>query len=347
MNDGLHDALRQVLARQSLSREQARATLEAILNREEQAGENRDIVLGALLAALAVKGETVDEIVGFAEAMRSASLKIRLSDSGRRWTDTCGTGGNARKVFNVSTAAAITAAGAGLSVAKHGNRSSTSPCGSADVLEALGVNLAFPAERLGELLEAVGWGFLYAPLLNPAMQRVMPARRALRSRTIFNLLGPLTNPAGADTQVVGVPSAALVETLAEALQRLGTRHSFVVHGGDGVGEFTTTEVNTYAEITPNGITRHHLDARDLGLRRAAAAELACGDRGAAVEGLRRVLSGERGAYRDVVALNAAAALVAGERAATLEQGLEMAEEALDSGTARAKLDALVGYTQRR
>jgi anthranilate phosphoribosyltransferase len=346
MMDALHEGLQLVLARQSLSREQARAVLGAILTNAGEAGDSRDIAIGALLAALAVKGETVDEIVGFAEAMRAAAVNIGLNGGQRRWTDTCGTGGNARKVFNVSTAAAIAAAGAGLGVAKHGNRSSTSPCGSADVLEALGVNLEFPAERLGELLEAVGWGFLFAPLLHPATRRVMAARRALRSQTVFNLLGPLTNPAGADAQVVGVPSAALVDTMAQALQRLGTRHSFVVHSHDGVGEFTTTEINVYAEVTAQGITHHTLDARDLGLPRARAEALACADRAAAVEGVRRVMAGERGALRDVVALNAGAALVAGGSARSFAEGLEMAETALDSGAARAKLDALIEYSRR-
>ncbi len=347
MSDPLHDALQQVLERRDLNREQARGVLGAILTGGAEEGEQRDILIGALLAALAMKGETVEEIVGFAQAMRAAAVKIGLNGSGRRWADTCGTGGHARRVFNVSTAAAVTAAGAGLGVAKHGNRSSTSPCGSADVLEALGVNLAFPAAGLGELLETVGWGFLYAPLLHPTMGRVMPARRALRIRTVFNLLGPLTNPAGAEAQVVGVPSAALVETMAMALQRLGTRHSFVVHSRDGMGEFTTTEINEYAEVTPGGITHRTLDARELGLRRAASEELACGERTAAVTGLRRVLAGEPGAYRDVVVLNAAAALVAGGRADSFPAGMNMAEEALDSGAARAKLEALVSYTNRR
>ncbi len=347
MSDPLHDALQQVLKRRDLSRAEARGVLSGILEGEAEDGGGRDIAIGALLAALAMKGETVDEIVGFAEAMRAAAVNIGLNGGGRRWTDTCGTGGNARKVYNVSTAAAVTAAGAGLAVAKHGNRSSTSPCGSADVLEALGVNLAYPAERLGELLEAVGWGFLFAPLLHPATRRVMPARRALRARTIFNLLGPLTNPAGAEAQVVGVPSAALVETMAAALQQLGTRHSFVVHSRDGVGEFTTTEINEYAEVTPHAIRRLTLDARELGLRRAAADELACADREAAVAGMRRVLAGERGAYRDAVALNAAAALVAGGGAGDLADGLRRAEAALDSGAAHAKLDELIAYSNRR
>jgi anthranilate phosphoribosyltransferase len=380
----LQQALELVLAGHDLSRAQARVTLEAIFaappeGEADPARERlglpfldalplvglrpgfasrqrapaplrapascRDMQIAALLGGLAAKGETVEEIVGFAEAMRAAVADIGLNGQPRNSVDTCGTGGSGRRVFNISTAAAFAAAGAGIAVAKHGNRSSTSVCGSADVLEAAGVNLAFPAERLGPCLQETGIAFLFAPLLHPAMRQVMPARRALRVRTIFNLLGPLTNPAGAPTQVVGVASPGVAAKLAAALLALGTRHSFVVYGADGLGEFSTAALNQVLEIHEGQIREFTLDARELGLRRPAPEELRCESQEDAVAGLQRVLAGERGACREIVCLNAAAALTAGGQAADLRQGIAMAEAALDSGAARGKLQALVAYTR--
>lgn len=344
-NPTLRQSLQRLLAREDLSQTEARLLLEAMFAGQDD-GPSHDLQVTAVLTALAAKGETVDEITGFAEGMRAAMADIGLrGEAARPWVDTCGTGGNARSVFNVSTAAALAVAGAGLGVAKHGNRSSTSVCGSADVLEAAGVNLQFPVARLGACLEEVGIAFLFAPLLHPAMGKVMPARRALGVRTIFNLLGPLTNPAGAQAQVVGVSAAELVPRMAEALRRLGTRHSFVVRSRDGLGELSTTEVNDVAEVRGNQISITTLDARELGLERVGLEALACRSRDEAVEQLRRVLAGEPGPLQDVVSLNAGAALVAGGKASTLADGLAMAREALQSGAAQRKLAALAVYSR--
>lgn len=346
MADLLREALERLLDRQDLTRAEARALLGTMFSGASgaAAAPARDAQIAAILAALATKGEAVEEIVGFAEAMRAAVADIGLHGHVPTWVDLCGTGGRARNIFNISTAASFAVAGAGLAVAKHGNRTSTSFCGSADVLDAVGVNLTFPAERLGSCLLTTGIVFLYAPLLHPAMRHVMPARRALQVRTIFNLLGPLTNPAGARSQVLGVPFAPLVPKLAQALLALGTVHSFVVHSQDGLGEFSTTGLNEVAEIRDNRIHHFLLDARDLGLRRIPASALACDSKEEAVATLHRVLAGEAGPHSDIVRLNAAAALVAGGRASDWEEGMEMARAALETGAARRKLEALVQFT---
>ena len=336
----LPDALQRLVQREDLSRQQARALLESIF-----AGNAGDAEVAGLLVALAMKGETVEEIVGFAQAMRAAVADIGAGDLGRRAVDTCGTGGSVRNVFNISTAAAFVAAGAGQPVAKHGNRTSTSVSGSADVLEALGFNLDLSPLQLGDCLRATGFVFLFAPRLHGAMRHVMPARRALKLRTVFNLLGPLTNPAGADAQIVGVPSQPLIATVAAALLHLGTRHSFVVRAQDGLGEFSTTALNDVAEIRDGRIATSTLDARDLGLPRAQLADIAYHSHAQAAAQLRAVLNGEPGPRRDIVLLNAAAALVAGGRAADLAQGLQLARDAIASGAALAKLQAAVAFTQ--
>jgi anthranilate phosphoribosyltransferase len=340
----LPDVLRRLLRRENLSRAEARALLEAMFA-DGGDGERHDLQVTAVLTALAAKGETVEEITGFAEGMRAAMADIGLHDSSRAWVDTCGTGGHGRAVFNVSTAAALAAAGAGLGVAKHGNRSSTSVCGSADVLEAAGVNLQFPAARLGECLEAVGMAFLFAPKLHPAMARVMPARRALRVRTIFNLLGPLTNPAGAQAQVVGVGDAELLPKLAEALACLGTRHSYVVRSRDGLAELSTTNVNDVVEIRAGLVRQYTLDARELGLERVGLETFTCKSREEAVARLHQVLAGEPGPLQDIVSLNAGAALLAGGGARDWTEGVELARVSLQSGAARRILEKLVAYTR--
>lgn len=334
------EALQRLAARQNLSRPEARALLQAIF-----AGEGEDAQIAGLLMALAVKGETVEEIVGLAEAMRAAATDLGLEGQGRQAVDTCGTGGSLRHVFNVSTAAAFVAAGAGQWVAKHGNRTSTSVCGSADVLEAAGVDLAFPAERLGRCLRDNGIVFLFAPLLHSAMRRVMPARGALKVRTVFNILGPLTNPAGAGAQVVGVSSMDLLPIMAEALAELGTAHSYVVRSLDGLGEFSTTSPNEVAEVMGGKVRRFQLDAGELGLARATLDAFSCRSREEAVARMQAVLEGESGARREIVCLNAAAALVAGDRAEDFREGLELAARSIDSGAARSKLEALVAYTR--
>jgi len=338
------ELLQRLLRREDLPREEAQMLLGALFTPGNQTAEH-DLQVAAVLIALAAKGETVEELTGFAEGMRAAMADIGVTGKSGEWVDTCGTGGNGRAVFNVSTAAALAVSGAGLAVAKHGNRSSTSPCGSADVLEEAGVNLQFPVARLGACLETVGMAFLFAPLVHPAMGAVMPARRALKVRTIFNLLGPLTNPAGARAQVVGVSAADLVPKLAEALMRLGTRHSFVVRSRDGLGEFSTTDLNDVAQVRDGSIETFTLDARELGLPRARVEEFACHSRSEAARMLHEVLSGAEGALQDIVCLNAGAALVAGGKAGTWREGIALARESLQSGAARQKLAELVAYTQ--
>ncbi len=360
------DAIRRVAARESLSREEARALMGEIL-----AGRAPDPEITALLVALHMKGESVEEIVGFAEAMRAAATPLPALE-GRRsiaepigadlgdeiagvlqgpggtaaapLVDTCGTGGDARGTFNISTTAAFVVAGAGVRVAKHGNRSVTSKCGSADVLEVLGVRLELPPQRLAACLNEVGMVFLYAPALHSAMKHVQAARRALRLRTVFNLLGPLTNPAGATAQVVGVYAEELVEKVAEALRLLGLTRALVVHGRDGLDEISISGPTRIAELRHDRVRTYSLTPEECGLRRVPLEALSGGDaaRNAAI--LRSVLAGEKSPRRDVVLLNAGAALMLAERASTIPEGLALAAEAIDSGRAGQRLEALVSFT---
>ena len=301
--------------RQSLSREEARAVMTEVLT-----GLCTDAQIGALLVALHMKGETVEEIVGFAEAIRSAATPLELhadsvldaSGTGRdALVDTCGTGGDTSGTFNISTATAFVVAGSGVRVAKHGNRSVTSQCGSADVMQALGVKVDLPPVRLAACLEEVGIAFLYAPAMHSAMKYVQPARRELRLRTVFNLLGPLTNPARATCQVVGVYSADLVEKLAEALSMLGLHRALVVHGSDGLDEITITGSTRVGEVRAGRVRTYEVTPEEFGLQRAALDEIAGGDAALNAQLIREVLSGKKSARRDVVLLNAAAALVRG------------------------------------
>ena len=334
--------------RQSLSREQAREVMQEILS-----GHATDAQIGALLVALHMKGETVEEIVGFAEAIRAAATPLELSRNSAldvsgterdALVDTCGTGGDVSGTFNISTASALVVAGAGVRVAKHGARSATSKCGSADVVEALGVNLTLPAARLAACLDQIGIAFLFAPALHTAMKYVHPARRELRLPTVFNLLGPLTNPAHASAQVVGVYAAALVDKLAHALCLLGLRRAMVVHGRDGLDEITITGPTLVAEARKGKVHNYEVQPEDFGLRSAPLQEILGGDAPANAQIIREVLSGARSPRRDVVLLNASAALVAAGRADSLGEALPLAERSIDSGAARAKLDALVRFT---
>jgi len=334
--------------RQSLSREEAREVMSEVLS-----GKCTDAQIAALLVALHMKGETVEEIVGFAEAIRAAATPLEIyrnstvdvSDTERdALVDTCGTGGDASGTFNISTASALVVAGAGVRVAKHGNRSVTSKCGSADVMEALGVNINPPPARLAACLEEVGIAFLFAPALHSAMKYVQTARRELRLRTVFNLLGPLTNPARASAQVVGVYSAELVEKLAEAFSMLGVRRALVVHGADGLDEITITASTRIAEVRDGRVRSYEVTPEEFGLRRAPIEEIAGGDAVANTAIIRDVLAGEQSPRRDVVLLNAAAALVAAGRADHLGDALPLAAKSIDSGAAAEKLDALVRFT---
>ena len=334
--------------RESLSRQEAHGVMSEVL-----AGGGTDAQIAALLVALHMKGETVDEIVGFAEAIRAAATPIHLEKnsvldaSGTErdaLVDTCGTGGDASGTFNISTATALCVAGAGVRVAKHGNRSATSKCGSADVVEALGVNLTLPPERIAKCLEQVGIAFLFAPAMHSAMKYVHAARRELRLPTVFNLLGPLTNPANASAQVVGVYSADLVEKLAEALAMLGLRRALVVHGNDGLDEITITGPTRVAEMRDGIVRAYEVTPEEFGMSRAPLQAISGGDVQENAAIIRAILDGERSARRDVVLLNAAAALVAAGRAETVKEAIPRAAFSLDSGAAQAKLDALVQFT---
>lgn len=304
-------------------------------------GQATQAQIGALLIALRMKGETVAEIAGAAKVMRQKcqGVACRVSQ-GQAIVDTCGTGGDGAHTFNISTTAAFVAAGAGAKVAKHGNRSVSSRSGSADVMEALGVPLDLTPEEVGACVDQVGIGFLFAPLLHQAMRHAIGPRRELGLRTIFNLLGPLTNPAGATAQVVGVYDASLVEPLAQVLGILGCRRAFVVHGPGGLDEIASCGPTQACYLEDGRVTSLVITPEELGLRRALPQELAGGDPKANAAITLAVLGGQPGACRDTVLMNAAAALVAAGLAGDLRQGLELAAKAVDSGAALAKLEEL-------
>ena len=316
-------------------------------------GKCTDAQIAALLVALHMKGETVEEIVGFAEAIRSAAVPLDLhpnhmvdvSGTGRdALVDTCGTGGDASGTFNISTATALVVAGAGVRVAKHGNRSVTSKCGSADVMEALGVNINLPPARLAVCLEEIGITFLFAPAVHSAMKYVQSARRELRLRTVFNLLGPLTNPAHASAQVVGVYSVALVEKLAEALSMLGLHRALVVHGLDGLDEITITGPTRIAELREGTVRTYEVTPEEFGMNRGTLDEISGGDAAANAYIIRDILAGKKSPRKDVVLLNAAAALLAAGKVDHLADALPLASKSIDSGAASEKLQALVRFT---
>jgi anthranilate phosphoribosyltransferase len=340
---GLKQTLRQVAEQgATLSRDEARHLLAEIL--ESEPGEV-DLEIAALLTAFATRGETVEELTGFAEAMRVRSLPIPLTDEERAaLVDTCGTGGDGLGTFNISTGAALVAVAAGAKVAKHGNRAVTSSCGSADVLEAMGIPVALGPEQAVECLRTTGFMFLYAPALHPALKRVQAIRRALGFRTIFNLAGPLTNPAGAPAQVMGVYSGARVSLVAETMARLGVRRAFVVHGLDGLDELTLCDESSVAEVRKTGnseqgtgcsVRLFRVRPEEAGLPRATLAELRAQDTAEANAALlNRIFDGEQGPKRDIVLLNAAAALVAAGVVAGLREGVAGGAEAIDSGSVR-------------
>jgi anthranilate phosphoribosyltransferase len=346
---------------QSMNRAEARDVMAEVL-----AGKCTDAQIAGLLTALRMKGETVEEIVGFAEAIRAAAAPLpiehghssgnsagelavsgtgrdALAESSPSLIDTSGTGGDASGTFNISTATALVTAGAGVRVAKHGNRSISSKCGSADVVEALGVNIQLSPERAAQCLREVGICFLYAPNLHPAMKQVQAVRRELRMRTMFNLLGPLTNPARASGQVVGVYSLELVEKLAEALSMLGLRRALVVHGLDGLDEITITGTTRIAEARDGTVRSYEIEPEEFGMTRATLQEISGGDATENASIIRKVLSGEKSARREVVLLNSAAALVAAGKADHIAGALPLSAQSIDSGAAAQKLERLVRF----
>jgi anthranilate phosphoribosyltransferase len=298
--------------------------------REMLEGDVTDIQIAALVTAIATRGATVDELAGFVQGLRAMGSPLPLADTERdELVDTCGTGGDGHGTFNISTAAALVAAAAGVKIAKHGNRGITSKCGSADVLEALGIPVELSPESAVECLRQTGFMFLYAPSLHPAMKRVKPLRRALGFRTIFNLAGPLANPAGAKAQVVGV--FAGLDLVADSLARLGVRHAFVVHGRDGLDELTLNGVSEVAEVKDHTVRNFTLEAGDAGLQQAPLTALQGCDAGGNAALIEKILQGETGPRRDVVLLNAAAALVIAGRSVDFASGVRCAADAIDSG----------------
>ncbi len=331
--------LHRVSSRSDLEVSEAREAMLLILE-----GSATTAQIAAFLVGLRVKGETAGELLGFAQAMRERSETIDHGISGEPILDTCGTGGDARSTFNISTVAAFVTAGSGVRVAKHGNRSISSQCGSADVLEELGVHVAVPAAQVGAAIRDIGIGFLFAPSLHPAMRYAHAARLELKMRTAFNLLGPLTNPARADAQLIGAPSEHTAGLMAHALAGLGTGRAFVVHGCDGLDEISVTGPTLVYEISGDAVTKHMWAPGDFGIECSPIAAIQGGTRASNASIAREVLEGRPGPRRDIVLINSAAALVAAGCADSLRDGVSLAAAAIDSGRAAAKLQALAAYT---
>ena len=332
----IREAIQSLVAGQSLTMEEAAQVMEEIM-----AGEVTPAQFGAFVTALRLKGETIDEITGLAKTMRAKAVRVTVAGP---VIDVVGTGGDGLNTFNISTAAAFVVAGAGLKVAKHGNRAASSQCGSADVLEALGVKFDLAAEQVQKCIEEVGIGFMFAPSFHPATKFAVAPRREIGIRTVFNILGPLTNPAGARNYLLGVADRMLVEKLTLVLQSLGCSHALVVHGEDGLDEITVTGKTLVCELKDGAIKSYTISPEDFGLSKASLDSLKGGtaDENAAL--LRSILSGASGPQRDVVLMNAAAALVAGDRVPSLQQGIALAGEAIDSGRALDKLNQLIKFT---
>jgi anthranilate phosphoribosyltransferase len=334
----IQQALAKLLDGHDLTRDEARAVMGQIMSGEATAGQ-----IGGFLVALRLKGETADEIAGCAEAMREHVLPVqpRRQDL----VDTAGTGGDGGKTFNISTAAALVAAAAGAGVAKHGNRSVSSQAGSADVLEALGFELNLGAERIARSIDELGFGFMFAPTHHPSMKHAAPVRRELAARTVFNVLGPLTNPAGARAQVVGVYSPTLVHTIARVLARLGAHRAFVVHGAFGIDELSPAGPNLVCEVVDGGVREREIDPEELGVPRCAPEDLRGGSAEQNAQSIREVFAGRTGGRRSAILLNAAGAIAAGGHARDLQEGLGYAAEALDSGAAAERLERLIAFTK--
>jgi anthranilate phosphoribosyltransferase len=342
------EAIRKVVDGADLTAEEAESVLEQIMT-----GRCTDAQIASLLTGLRMKGETVEELTGFAKVMRRKAapihphMKVKAEIAGtdrEALIDTCGTGGDVSGSFNVSTATAFVVAGAGVRVAKHGNRSVSSQCGSADVVEALGVKIELPPERIAQCIDEVGIGFLHAPLLHTAMKYVALARKQMGIRTIFNMLGPLTNPAGANTQVIGVYDERLTELLAQVLRRLGSRRALVVHGSDGLDELTITGRSKVTELRRGELNTYLIEPEQFGLARASLKDIQGGDASHNREIILGVLRGEKGPRRDIVLLNAAAAFVASSKASNFSEGVKLAAESIDTGNALKKLTRLIQFT---
>jgi anthranilate phosphoribosyltransferase len=333
----IKDALARLLDGHDLSRDESREVMDAIMS-----GDATPAQIGGFLVALRLKGETADEIAGAAEAMRAHVIPVHPKREDL--VDTAGTGGDGGKTFNISTAAALVAAAAGAGVAKHGNRSVSSLSGSADVLEQLGFDLSLAPERIAESIDTLGFGFMFAPTHHPAMKHAGPVRVELAARTVFNVLGPLTNPAGARAQVVGVYSPALVPVIADVLARLGARRAFVVHGAGGIDELSPAGPNLVCEVVSGEVRRREIDPEELGVARCDPNELRGGTPQENAQRIREVFAGGNGGRRSAILLNAAGAIAAGGHAADLREGLALAREALDSGAAGERLEQLIAFS---
>ncbi len=334
----IQDALARLLEGEDLSRDEARRVMDTIMSGEATPGQ-----IGGFLVALRLKGETAEEIAGSAEAMRAHAITVHPKREDL--VDTAGTGGDGGRTFNISTAAALLAAAAGAGVAKHGNRSVSSASGSADVLEELGFRLDLEPERIAASIDELGFGFMFAPTHHPAMKHAAPVRRELAARTVFNVLGPLTNPAGARAQVVGVYSPHLVPIIADVLAQLGARRAFVVHGAGGIDELSPAGPNLVCEVVDGDVRRREIDPLELGIERCSPEELRGGTPAENAQRIREVFDGGNGGRRSAILLNAAGAIAAGGHAKDLQEGIGLAREAIDSGAAAERLDALVAFSR--
>ncbi len=333
----IRESLKRLIRREDLLEEEMAALMGEIMS-----GNATDAQIGAVMAALATKGETFSELAGAARAMRRRATRIQTNAD--VVVDTCGTGGDSSNTFNISTTAAFVVAGCGVTVAKHGNRSVSSKCGSADLLESLGVNLQAGPEVVEEAVREIGIGFLFAPLFHGAMKHAAKARKELGVRSIFNMLGPLTNPAGANCQLIGVYAPALTEMFAQALQLLGAKHALVVHGHDGLDEISVCAPTRVSELNGGAIRTYDISPEQLNLSSADRHDLAGGTPADNALITRKILAGKKGPARDVVVVNAGAALVAAGMASGLPEGMKLAAGAIDDGRAMGKLDELVKFT---
>jgi len=336
----IKEAIAKVVERRNLTEDEMASVMREIME-----GEATPAQIASIITALRMKGETVDEITGAARVMREKALKVKTKAS--VVVDTCGTGGDESFTFNISTAAAFVAAGAGLTVAKHGNRSVSSKSGSADVLKSLGVNIEAEVQKVEECLDSIGIGFLFAPLMHGAMKYAAPVRREIGIRTIFNILGPLTNPAGAQYQVLGVYRSELTEVLANVLKNLGSTRAFVVSGNDGLDEMTLTTETKVSELKDGTVNTYFIKPEEFGMTRCKLFELQGGEPDDNARIIREILKGDKGPKRDVVVLNAAAAIAASARAKEIKEGIKLAEEAIDSGKALEKLEKMIEITSKK
>ena len=333
----IQDAIQSLVDGESLSMKTAAQAMNEIME-----GEATPAQFGAFVTALRIKGETSDEVAGMAQTMREKSLHVEVDGP---LVDTCGTGGDASGTFNISTTAGFVLAGAGVKVAKHGNRAMSGACGSADVLEALGVKIDLGPEGVQRCLEEVGFGFMFAQVFHPSMRFAAGPRREISIRTVFNILGPLTNPAGATAQLIGIADPKVAETMAEVLGRLGSDHALVVHGGDGLDEVSLSDSTQVWELSDGAVRPYSVSPEDFGLDRVSRRDIQADGVEDSMQILREVLQGYPGPARNVVLANAAAALLAADRVSTLEEGVSVAAASIDSGAARGKLDMLVRLSQ--